>query len=65
MVPAELSPSKPCRRRISTISVRALMLLILGIAAGMGWLVHRAHVQRQAVARIQRVGGAVVVDYRF
>jgi internalin A len=65
MVPTELSPSKPCRRRILAISVRALMLLILGIAAGIGWWVHRAHVQRQAVARIQRVGGTVVFDYHF
>lgn len=46
-------------------SVRALMLLILLVGGGLGWLVHRAHQQRDAVAAIQRAGGYVEYDWQF
>ena len=35
------------------------MALVLIVGSGLGWLIHRAHVQRDAVAAIQRVGGHV------
>jgi Leucine Rich repeat len=44
-------------------SVRALMVLVLFVGAGMGWIVHRARVQRDAVAAIVRVGGTVYYDW--
>ena len=33
-------------------SVRAIMMLVLVVAAGLGWLVRSAHIQRDAVAVI-------------
>ena len=42
-------------------SVRALMALVLALGVGLGWFVHRAQVQRDAVAAILRAGGRVSV----
>jgi hypothetical protein len=42
-------------------SVRFLMVLVLILGAGFGWVVYRAHLQRDAVAAIRRSGGHV--DY--
>ncbi len=44
------------------LSVRALMALVLILGAGLGWIVHQACVQRDAVAAIKRAGGRVVYD---
>jgi hypothetical protein len=46
-------------RRWLRISVRGLMILVLIVATGLGWVIHRARVQRDAVAVIKRVGGHV------
>ena len=54
---------KPRRRLV--ITVRVLMLLVLIVAAGLAWKVNRAHVQRQAVARIRQAGGSVSHDYTY
>ena len=43
-------------------SLRALMVLVLLIGAGLGWLVRSAHVQRDAVAAVRRAGGSVSID---
>jgi internalin A len=41
------------------ISVRGLIVLILLVAAALGWLVQSARIQREAVAVIERTGGTV------
>ena len=41
------------------------MLLVVALACWLGWIVHRARVQREAVAAIVRVGGSVVYDYQW
>jgi len=41
------------------LSVLALMLLVLILGGGFGWVVHRARVQRDAVAAIEGAGGSV------
>src|SRR5215218_9119802 len=46
-------------------SVRALMALVLALGCGLGWFVHRAQVQRDAVAAILRVGGRVSYDWQW
>ena len=46
-------------------SLRALIVLVLLIAAGLGWLVRSAHVQRDAVAAIRRAGGSVSYDWEW
>jgi hypothetical protein len=45
------------------MSVRALMVLILVLGAGMGWWVHSTRVQRDAVARIVGARGRVSYDW--
>lgn len=45
------------------LSVRALMLLVLVLGGGFGWVVHRAHLQRDAVAAIKRSGGSVAYSW--
>jgi Leucine-rich repeat (LRR) protein len=39
--------------------VRGLMALVLLVGGGLGWVIHRAHVQRDAGLAIKRVGGHV------
>jgi len=47
------------------ISVRVLMLLVLVVGGVLGWIVHRARVQRDAVAAIEREGGKVYLDWEI
>ena len=51
--------------RWKTISLRGLLLLVLAIALGMGWVVHKARQQREAVAALQKFGGFVHYDWEF
>jgi internalin A len=53
-------PRKPWYRRLSfRISVRGMIVLVLIIGSLLGWLGHRARVQREAVAAIEAAGGRV------
>jgi internalin A len=45
------------------LSLRALMIIVLALGCGLGWVVRRAHVQRDAVAAIERCGGRVWYDW--
>ncbi len=54
---------KTWRRWLRT-SVRGLCVLVLAIGAGLGWVVHQAHDQRDAVAAIKGVGGSVFYDWQ-
>jgi hypothetical protein len=48
--------------------VRALMLLVLLIGGGLGWFVHlrhRAQMQHEAVAAVEKVGGSVLYNWQF
>ena len=47
------------------LSVRGMMLAVLILGGGLGWTVHRAHVQRDAVAAIKRGGGRVEFDWQY
>ncbi len=58
------APSKRPRRWFS-ISLRTLLLLVTVFALWLGWHARRAHQQRDAVARIQELGGAVAYDYEY
>ena len=46
-------------------SLRGLIVLVLVIGVGLGWLVRSAHVQRDAVAAIRRAGGSVSYDWEW
>jgi hypothetical protein len=52
-------------RRRRTISLRALMFLILVATLWMSWRVNRAHTQAHAVTRIKEAGGRILYDYQF
>ncbi len=52
-------PSPQTWRRRLRISLRGLMVLVLITGGGLGWVIHRAQVQRDAVAAITRVGGHI------
>ena len=45
------------------ISVRSFMLLVLMLGGGLGWIIHKAEVQRGTVAAIESDGGFVVYDW--
>jgi hypothetical protein len=50
--------SRPWRRYLR-FSVRELIVLVIVVGAGLGWIVRQAHVQRDAVAAIRKAGGTV------
>jgi hypothetical protein len=52
-------------RRLLRFSVRGLIVLVLVIGAGLGWLVHLAHIQRDAVQAVRNVGGTVSYDWEW
>ena len=52
-------------RRWLRISIRALMALVLIIACALGWIVNRAHVQRDAVAAVRKAGGTAKYEFEL
>jgi hypothetical protein len=56
--------SRPWRRYLR-FSVWGLIVLVLVIGAGLGWIVHEAHVQCDAVAAIEKAGGTVKYDWEW
>jgi hypothetical protein len=50
-------------RRYLRFSVRGLIFFVLVIGAVLGWVVHEARVQRDAVAAIEKAGGWVSYDW--
>ena len=59
------SPEKPPRRRRRfTLSLRALMILVLIVGGGVGWKVNRARRQRLAIEAFQRIGASISFDYQ-
>jgi internalin A len=57
----ETSKKRPWRTYLR-FSLRGLIVLVLGIGAWLGWMVHTARVQRDAVAAIQKIDGIVRYD---
>ena len=64
-------PSKAVEflRKRLRLRLRAMMIIVLGIAGVLGWIVHRAHVQRDAVAAIttlrRNTRGSVYYDWQY
>ena len=56
-------PRRAWWRRVR-LSIRGLMVLVLVVGGGLGWFIHRAAVQRDAVRAIQAAGGTVSYDYQ-
>src|SRR3954447_9341483 len=59
---------KPRRKRLR-LTLGAMMIIVLGIGGVLGWVVHRAHIQRDAVAAIttprRNTRGSVSYDWQF
>ena len=47
-------------RRWLRLSVRSLMVVILIIGCGIGWIIHRARAQRTAVSAVKKAGGVAI-----
>ncbi len=52
------------KRRRFRISLRGLMVLVLVLGGGLGWVVHQARVQRDAVAVIERTRGRIGYNWQ-
>jgi hypothetical protein len=51
-------------RKYLRFSVRGLIVFVIVVGAGLGWVVRQAHIQRDAVAAIVRAGGVVEYDWQ-
>jgi hypothetical protein len=45
--------------------VRGLIVVVLVIGAGLGWIVRQAHIQRDAVAAIWKAGGVIQYEWQW
>jgi hypothetical protein len=55
----QADPARSPWRRYLRFSLRASITVVMLVGAVLGWIVREAHIQRDAVAAIRRVGGAV------
>lgn len=63
---SELPSTRPRSRRLRiVVSLRTLMLLVIVIGGGLGWVVYRARVQRETLAAIRRSGGAYDYEWNY
>jgi hypothetical protein len=51
-------------RRYLRFSVRGLIVFVIVVGAALGWVVHQAHLQRDAVEAIRMAASAVKYDVR-
>jgi hypothetical protein len=58
-------PDSPSWRRFLRFSVRGLVVLVIVVGSGMGWIVHQAHIQRDAVAAITRADCLVMYNWEW
>jgi AcrB/AcrD/AcrF family len=57
------TPRKRPWRRYLRLSVRGLILVVLAVGGCLGWWLHLARVQRQAVAAIRGAGGTISYEW--
>jgi Leucine Rich repeat len=58
-------PSPKTWRHLLRFSLRGLMIVVLVVGGGLGWIVHRAQVQHDSVAEIRGAGGIVLYEWQF
>ena len=56
--------SRPWHRYLR-ISIRGLIVLVLALGGGFGWIVSGVQVQRDAVAAIEKSGGKIEYDFSW
>jgi hypothetical protein len=47
------------------LTTRKMMILVLILGLGLGWVAHRARLQRDAVAAINKAGGYALYDWQY
>jgi internalin A len=52
-------------RRFLRFTVRGLIVFVIVVGAGLGWIVRQAHIQRDAVAAIRKAGGTATYDWEW
>ncbi len=57
-----LSAGRP-RRRWLRLSLRGLMILVVVVGAGLGWVARTVRTQRAAIATVKAAGGWIMLDY--
>jgi Leucine-rich repeat (LRR) protein len=60
---AESAPRRS--RKLLRVSMRTLVVVVLLIGGGMGWLVRSARIQHAAVSAVLSVGGSVMYDWEW
>jgi hypothetical protein len=58
-------PSPKSRGYRFRLSMRTLMILVLVLGGGLGWIVRNARVQREAVAAFKNASGSVRYDWEW
>jgi hypothetical protein len=58
----QVKPASRSWRRFPRFSVRRLIVLVIVIGLGLGWIVRSTRIQREAVAAIERAGASVTYD---
>jgi internalin A len=59
------TPNHYHRWRYPQVTLRALILLIVLVGTWLGWVVNRAHIQRDAVRAIKKTGGSAWYDWQW
>ena len=52
-------------RFVIRFSLRVMMIVVLVVGSGLGWVVQRARIQREAVAGVKRAGGSAWYDWQW
>jgi hypothetical protein len=60
---SESDPTPHPWRRFLRFSVRGLIVIVIVVGVALGWIVREAHIQRDAVAAIEKAGGSVRYDW--
>lgn len=60
-----MTPNRETCRKFLRLRLRSLLVLVLVIGGSLGWLVHSARVQHDAVAAILRLHGTVLYDWEW
>jgi hypothetical protein len=64
-MPDQAKPVARPWQRFLRFTVRGLIVLVLVIGGGLGWLVRSARIQREAVAAIEKARGGVSYDWEW
>ena len=63
--PMPANPGSRPWRRFLCFSTRGMIVLVLLVSAGLGWLVRSARIPREAVAAITEAGGTIEYDWEW